>query len=223
MSDKKNLPAVTTALEVPENIDLSATQYALFVEYKNAGYPGISRVRDSDVFKWLNLYYAGKSYEEIARQTKSELAPILATSIRHNWPKKRNDYLTSVQEKLQERLVANRMEALVFLTDVQSFVHNTIGKQIREYLETQNEDLIKKIDLKSLDKYYKAVDTIEKLAFNKKDDDSAAPKAIFNNFFGKTAITKTGPNSVQVEVQSPDDDDSILELEAEKVKMEESD
>jgi hypothetical protein len=221
LSNPKNLPTVTPP-PVPENLDFTPAEYATFVEYKDAGYPGISRVRDSDVFKWLNLYYAGKSYEEIARQTKSDVAQILATSVRHNWPKKRNDYLVSVQDKLQERLVANRMEALVFLTDVQSYVHNTIGKQIREYLETQNEELIKKIDLKSLDKYYKAVDTIEKLAFNKKDDNNQPP-AIFNNFFGKTSITKTGPNSVEVEVRSPDDDSSVLELEAEKIKMEEAD
>lgn len=205
---------------VPPHLDFTPKEYQELVEYKAAGCPGIARVKDSDVFKWLNLYYAGKSYEEIAKQTKGSLPQILLTSEKHNWAKKRFDYLSAVQDKLANRLQANRLEALVFLTDVQSYVHSTIGKHIREFLETQNPELEKKIDLKSLDKYYKAVDMIEKLAFNKKDGEQA-PQAVFNNFFGKTSITKTGPNSVQVEVSEPDSDMSILELEAQKVRMEE--
>lgn len=218
--DQKTPPV--PEIKVPPHLDFSVKEYQELTEYKNAGCPGIARVKDSDVFKWLNLYYAGKSYEEISKQTKASLPQILLIAEKHNWAKKRFDYLSAVQEKLSNRLQANRLEALVFLTDVQSYVHNTIGKQIREFLETQNPDLANKIDLKTLDKYYKAVDMIEKLAFNKKDGDQA-PQAVFNNFFGKTSITKTGPNSVEVEVSEPDSDISVLELEARKLKMEEED
>lgn len=203
---------------IPPHLDFNQEQYTILRAYKEDGCPGISYVSDSLMLKWQNLYMAGKSYEEIARQTKGQLPQILLIAEKLNWPKKKSDYLNAISERLGERLLANRMESLVFLNDVQTYIHETIGKTIREYLETKNEDLIKKIDLKSLDKYYKAIETVEKLAFKKKDDEERAP-AIFNNFFGKTSIKKTGPNSVEVEVSSPDDDISILELEAEQQRI----
>lgn len=212
---------------VPQNqtkaLDLTDEELKIYKEYKDAGFPGIMRVQQSDIFKWINLYMNGKSYFEIARDTKSNIAQIITVAVRQDWAKKKFDHFDSVHNNLGDKLMINRLESLVFLSDVQAYVHQTLGRDIKNYLQTQDPTLERKIDLKVLDKYIKAVDLIGKLAFNNKSDDPNRPQAVFNNFFGKTSIRKTGENTVEVEVSEPDDDLSIIELEAIKAKTEQED
>lgn len=209
----ENLPATIPPIQVPNGLDFTIEEYSKLLQFKKDGSPGVSRISDQSVFKWHNLYLAGKSYEEIAQQTKSDVCLIMLISEKHQWAEKKDRYHAAIAETVQARVMGNKMESLVFLTDVMGFFHNTTGKQIREFLETKNEKIAEKIDLKALDKYFKASEAIEKLVFKKEDDDKK-PTAVFNNFFGKTTIKKNGDNSVTIESGEAESDSSIIDLEA---------
>lgn len=209
----ENLPAPVLSHDFTQE-ELDKLSY-----FENEGMPGIAKISDQNLYRWLNLYMVGKSYEEIAQETKSQIELILCVSKRNGWASKKRAYHEAIATNLTSRLMETRLQGLSFLSDVIHFYHKNVGKNIKEYLETGNEKAAEKIDLKNLDKYYKAMDMVEKLMFKPSDDkDGAKPINQFFNFFGGTTIKKVGDGKVEIEQKEPSNDNEILELE--KIKEE---
>lgn len=218
----KNLPTAVPEVALPnppEDTDYTPQEWADLQAFKAAGYPGIARIDLSATTRWLNLYLSGRTYTEIALQTKSDINLVLATAEKGMWFKKKSQMSEALAGSVYERVMENKLQSLHFLSDVMAFYHQTTGKKIKKYLETQDESVAKTIDLKGIEKYVKVLETVEKLVF-KKPDDASAPQTVFNNFFGGAKIRRTGPNTVEINAEEPEDDLSILELEARRLKSE---
>ena len=201
-----NLP-----VEAPDWSDMSPEEYSALLKFKEEGAPGASRIPDQMVFKWHNLYLIGKSYAEIASQTKSDIVQILYISDRHKWPVKKDEYFRSIADTLQSRIMNTRMEGLNFLTDVMNMYHKTMGTKIKKYLETNDEKILESVDIKSLDKYFKTIEVVDKLVFKKDEDDPRKTNQFFN-FFGNASIRKKDDNTVEISSE-PSSDIDLLEME----------
>lgn len=143
--------------------DLTLVQSEELQKFVEAGLPGISKVTETVMFQWFNLYISGKNYNEIAEVCNSELVHVLYIANKFNWFEKKMSHYNNIMTKLDDRVQATRLESAEFIMDVITFIHKKHGARITEFLRTNNQELLKGISLSELDKYFKSIDALGKV------------------------------------------------------------
>lgn len=184
--------------------DMSSLQDEVLSAYVDAGLPSISKITESDIFQWFNLYMAGRNYAEIASQCNTELCKVLYIANKHKWYEKKSKHYESIMDKVDQKLSTIKGESIGFLVDMMSFVHKYYGQDITEYLKTNDRDAAKKIDFKNIDKYFKTIDALSKMLENPdkliRDVKIAQNPAVSVNLnVGDAKISKNEDGSVLIE------------------------
>lgn len=148
----------------PFQPDMTLDERSKLQEYVEAGIPGISKVSEEEILQAYNLYMTGRSYEEIAQKMGISLNKILFLSNKFDWHDKRSRYIENILSKVGNKMQSVKVEGLSFLLDLTSFFHKHQGSAIEDFLKTNDPDAAKKVDLKSLDKYFKTIDALSKMA-----------------------------------------------------------
>lgn len=151
------------SLGTKNSTDLTLVHSEDLQKFIEAGLPGISKVTESSMFQWFNLYISGKNYNEIAEICNSELVHILYIANKFNWFEKKMSHYNNIMTKLDSRVQATRLESAEFIMDVITFIHKKHGAKITEFLRTNNQELLKGISLSELDKYFKSIDALSKV------------------------------------------------------------
>jgi len=184
--------------------DMSEAQEQVLSAYVEAGLPSISKITESDVFQWFNLYMSGRNYSEIASQSGTELCKVLYIANKYKWYDKKSRHYESLMDKVDQKLSTIKGESISFLIDMMSFVHKYYGQDIAEYLKTNDREAAKKVDFKNIDKYFKTIDALSKMLENpdKLIRDVKAvqnPSVNVNLNLGDAKISKNDDGSVLIE------------------------
>ena len=67
------------------NDEFSAEESASLAEYIESGCPGLTKITDDKVFKWFELYMAGKTFYEISQSSNDRLDLILYIAHKSKW------------------------------------------------------------------------------------------------------------------------------------------
>ena len=210
---------VSKDLEIVQS-DMSPEETQILEDFVAEGLPGIGSIPESDIFGWLNLYLSGKSYQEIANHTKSDIKYILYMSRRYRWLEKKTTHLNAIASKMSNRLLEVKLESVNFLADLVSYWHKSHGDKIKEYIRTNDPEHIKGLDMKSLDKYFKSLDMLDKLTTDKPGKDggpSKMPNFVFN--FGSAEITREDDSTVSI-APKKDNRNILAEMTREKERAE---
>jgi len=171
-----NLPAVAQT-------DMNEVEQTALTTFVEAGLPGISRVSDSDVYSWFNLYMSGKSYGEIAILQNSQVEKVLFIAKKYDWFNKKISHLTNVHSKIQQRLQQSQLESASFLSDYIAYIHKKLGGNINRFL-AGDLDAAQGVTQKDLDKYFKAIEQLGKLMPQNPSTPAAGP--------GSTVVVNNG-------------------------------
>jgi hypothetical protein len=158
--------------------DFNVTQLDTLIKFKEAGLPGVSRINETSIFQWFNLYLAGKNYDEIATICKSEPQHVLYIADKFNWFEKKMGHYNGILTKLDTRVQAVKLESADFVLDVITMIHRAHGGKITEFLQTGNRELLKDVNLGVLDKYFKSIDALGKLLAKPLDPLQAPPQPV---------------------------------------------
>lgn len=192
MSDSK----FPTLAEQPEHAqepttDLSPRDLAKISEFKMAGAPGVTALKDTDLERIMDLYLTGKTYSQIARIMRLERTLLMYLSDRFKWYDLRRSYLSELEGAIRGRVIESKIASKDFLLQLTHMWEKKIGKKLETYLRTDNEAFADEIDLKEVDKYLKTVEILHRLTSEKSDSRPHAPAVGLNLGDGVT-VKKVG-------------------------------
>ena len=151
-------------LNAPEKIiDLNEEELAQVQEYKNNGLPMISKVTESDIFKWFELYMSGKQYNDIVEITNCEKVQLLYIAYRQDWCEKRQNYYNNIINGLSTKLTNLKLGSIDTVTTIVAALNKYYGNKFNRYLATNDNSIIDSLDTKLLSYFYKSIEAIERL------------------------------------------------------------
>lgn len=188
---------------VPENIDLdmvkmtdlSKASMQKVKSYMQSGLPGIGIVDDLRLAKMMELYLAGKTYDQISNIAQVNRTIVMYLSYKLNWCETRKNYMVELSEHIKRRILDAKLTSQDFLLQLQQTYEKKIGSKINRYLVTENEEHIDKINLKELDRYLKIVELLQKTISEVPKD--KGPLIGINLGDGAT-VTRSGDNQIEI-------------------------
>jgi hypothetical protein len=210
----------------PEHLtDMSEVEMALLESYKHRGRPGLHRVDENLVHRLFSLYLAGKTYDEISHITGTKKETVLFLSDRLLWYKSKIEYLVHLNSHIVAKVSKTRLEAINFLTNLIAFQHKYYGKKFNEYLMTGDEKVAASIDWKPLEKYMRALDSLDKLMGGTGDPDDPknrrGPIAEIH-LTGNAQITSSGPGQLHIKTGAEDPEANVIRALAEFKRAQEN-
>lgn len=194
--------------------DLTESEAQSVLDYSKNGCPGLVKVSETDVFGWFELYMAGKTYSEIAQQTKSKKDLIMYMSVKSNWHTKRLDYYNDLANNLLNKYVQAKSKSANTVATMVSALNTYYGDQFDQYLRTKDKTVIDQLDTKMLAQYYKAIEMLDKLMGCKTEDAESHRSTNVNVNIGTNAkVTQVDENTIEV---SQDNIGDILKFLAKK-------
>jgi hypothetical protein len=182
--------------------DLNVSHKETLAKYRAEGLPGIARVSEASIFQWFNLYLAGKTYEEIAQITSSDVAPILYMSEKFGWFDRKMGHYNGIVTKLDQRVQAVKLESAEFVMDVITMIHKAHGAKITEFLQTGNREILKEINLGVLDKYFKSIDALGKLLAKPLEAPPLPPPPAVQINLGDAKVERKEDGSIEITAKS---------------------
>lgn len=181
--------------------DMSLEEQEQLNMFLNNGCPGLSKMRDSDIFQWFELYMAGRSYSEIAVATKKKKEYILFMAYKQNWLDKKMNHFDDLLSGMEEKLQQTKLESINTISTIVNALGKFYGDQFLKYLTTKDPSVINSIDTKMLSQYYKSVEALDKLmgraASNDGDGEGRGPLVNFNLGAGAT-VSQIDDKTVEV-------------------------
>lgn len=216
MSDSKDLSLI------PHN-DFTMKDLELIEQFKEGGLLGLHTLTDIDVERMMSLYIDGKSYRQIASLLKKNKQVVLFLAHKFKWFELRTEYLDELHATLKSKILEAKLQDQEFLLHLSLAYRKKIGKNIDQYLRTDDLEFYDKIDNKDLGTLMKVMEMLHKL--NSETMGDKPPLVGLNGMGEGVNITKTGPNSVEITPkQSPFASKlkQIAELKREQEKQEAS-
>jgi hypothetical protein len=196
---------MTKELSTISRDDLNAEETASLANYIENGCPGLTKIEDAQVFKWFELYMAGKTYSEIAVITKSKKDLIVYISYKSKWLEKRTEYFTSIAENMTTKITNIRTESINTVATIVSSMNKYFGKKFDSYLSTNDDTVIENIDSKLLEKYYKSLEILEKVV-NPTAKDPSKPSSVNININSAASVNQSSDSSLDVSMdETPSD------------------
>ena len=195
--------------------DLTEAEVSAVQDYTKNGCPGLVKIGETDIFSWFELYMVGKSYSEIAKQTKSKKDMVMYIAVKSNWHTKRLEYYTDLANNLLNKYQQAKSNSANTVANMVSALNKYYGDRFDQFLATNDRSIIDGIDTKMLAQYYKAIEMLDKLmgaAADKTD------KPIVNVNVGSNAkVTQIDENNMDIEIDESNIGD-ILKYISEKSK-----
>lgn len=177
-------------------------------DYINNNKPGLTSLKQSDIFSWVRLYMAGKTYSEIAKITKSRKDLILFVSKKQDWFGQKMEHYKDMSNSALSKYRQARMNSITKMTDMVIALNEFFGDKFDKYLSTKDEDIIKNIDSKMLAQYHKITESLDKMVEQELDPERARGNSgpiLGNN--SKSSAVEQKEEAIEVDVgdQNPSD------------------
>lgn len=143
--------------------DFNEEQQESLQDYIKNGKPGLVSVKDTDIFKWNELYMSAKSYEEIAKITNSKRDLILYMSAKGNWCSKRLAYYENIADNMREKLKQTKLNSINTVSSAVNGLGKYFDEKFNKFISTKDKSIIENIDTKLLAQYYKSMEVLEKI------------------------------------------------------------
>lgn len=199
MSDEQNLPAIIPVMPIN---DLTIKDLEDIEKFKEDGMIGLAQFTDVDIERCMGLYLDGKSYRQIAQVTRKNRTTIMFLGHKFKWFELRDNYLEELRATMPTKVIESKLQSQEFLLHLTLAYQKKIGKNIDQYLRTDDEKMVDKIDSKDLSTLLKVIEMTHKL--NSENLGSSDKPLVGLNGMGEgVTITKTGENSVEITPKSP--------------------
>jgi hypothetical protein len=200
--------------------DLNEEERLSLEGYIQNGCPGLTKLEDTQVFKWFELYMSGKTYSEIATITKSKKDLIVYVSYKSKWLEKRTEYFTSITQNMTTKITNIRTESINTVATIVSSLNKYFGKKFDHYLATNDDSIIENIDSKVLEKYYKSLEILEKVVNPTSKDINRNPSTPVNiNINSGASLQQSSESSLDISIK--DEPSDLLKKLAEQKKKQE--
>jgi len=172
-------------------------------KFKENGMLGLHTLADTDVERSMALYMDGKSYRQIAEILKINKTVILFLAHKFNWFELRQDYLSELVVTLKDKVTASKLQSQEFLLGLIMAYQKKVGKNVNQYLRTDNGDFFDKIDSKDINTVLKVMDLLYKFSSENFGTSNDKPLVGLNGLGEGLTITKTGKDSVDITPKAP--------------------
>ena len=189
MSDSKEVSLIPHG-------DFTMKDLELIEKFKEDGMLGLHTLTDVDVERMMALYIDGKSYRQIASLLKKNKEIVLFLAHKFKWFELRSEYLDELNATLKNKIIEAKLQDQEFLLHLSLAYKKKIGKNIDQYLRTDDSKFYDQIDNKDLGTLMKVMDMLHKLDSNNLGE--RQPLVGLNGMNEGVNITKTGPNSVEI-------------------------
>ncbi len=171
-------------------------------KFKENGMLGLHTITDVDVERSMALYMDGKSYRQIAQVLKINKTVILFLAHKFKWFELRQDYLDELHATLKDKVTESKLQSQEFLLELVLAYQKKVGKNVHQYLRTDNADFFDKIDSKDINTVLKVMELLHKFSA---ENAGMGDKSLvsLNGLAEGVTITKTGSNSVEITPKSP--------------------
>lgn len=149
--------------------DMTLEEKQIVMEFISNGCPGLLKIQQSDVFKWFELYMAGKTYAEIATITKSKKDLIMYIAYKSTWIEKRLNHYEDISLSILEKVKQAKLDSANNVLTIMNALGKYCAQKYNRFLSTNDQNIIEGIDTKITAQYYKSIEILEKL-MNPDDD-----------------------------------------------------
>lgn len=191
MSDTKELVIVPSA-------DFTMKDLELIEKFKENGMLGLHTLKETDCERCMGLYIDGKTYRQISQLTKIHKSVILFLAHKFKWFELRQEYLDELHATLKDKVMEAKLQSQEFLLHLSMAYRKKIGKNVDQYLRTDNAEFADKIDQKDITTYLKIEDMLHSISTQNPGNSNDRPMVGLNGLGEGVNITKTGPNSMEI-------------------------
>lgn len=191
-------------------------------KFKENGLLGLHTLTDVDVERMMNLYLDGKSYRQIAQLTKKNKNVILFLAHKFKWFELRKEYLDELLATLKDKVMESKLQSQEFLLHLVLAYQKKIGKNIDQYLRTDNEEFADRVDSKDLTSLLKVMELLHRLSAENLANPNDKALVGLNGLGEGVTITKTGNNSVEITPKSSPVSSKLKQFADLKREMEKS-
>jgi len=146
--------------------------------------PGIVRVNETDIFRWFELYMAGKNYSEIAELTSSTLAHILYIAHKSEWHLKRQEHYSTLAGGLINKIAETKLDSADTMATIITAMNKFFKGKADRFLATGDPTHLEEMDTRMLSQYTKLSESLEKVinpSRGKDDNGGSRGVSIFIN------------------------------------------
>lgn len=155
--------------------DMHEDEQKSLQDFISNGCPGLTKIEDSKVFKWFELYMSGKNYAEISQITKEKKDLIMYIAHKSKWHDKRMQYYSDISMSLTNKLKRVKLESANTVANAISALGKYYNDQFNKYLLTNDKGIIETMDTKTLAQYYKSIEVLDKIITPPTEDTSKQP------------------------------------------------
>lgn len=208
---------------IPQTDDMSVDEKTALIQFREDGLPGIAIATPELTESLFKLYMGGKSYDEISKVTNTHKSVVLHLSDKLGWYNTKMNYLLKITNDMTNKINQAKIETANTMSSLVLALSRFFGKTLDEYLATDNETLIRTLDMKLLSSYYKSVDTldgiIDVIMDHQEKIKSSQQKAPLVNIqtSNKVRVRKHKNNTIEITDEGDDSDDLIELNEARQV------
>ena len=159
-----------TLIDMPQ--DMTKEEKESVQDFIVNGCPGLLKVQQSDIFKWFDLYMAGKTYAEIATITKSKKDLIMYIAYKSTWMDKRLQHYADISLNILDKIKQARLDSANNMVTIIKALGKYCEQKYNRFLTTNDQSMIEGIDTKIVTQYFKAMELLEKLMNPEEDPDT---------------------------------------------------
>lgn len=190
---------ITKQLAEIEVTDFTQKDLELIAKFEEDGRVGLATVTDVDAHRMMQLYLDGKNYRDISILLKRDKATILYLSKKLDWPAMRKEFLQNLVNTMQDKIIEAKIQQQSFLLHLSLAYQKKIGRNVDDFLRTDNAANFNMFDSKDISSYLKIVETLHKMnSANFGKELEKAPLVGIGGMSEGMTIKKTGENTIEI-------------------------
>lgn len=197
---KRNIKVsdIPTQLANLEAHDFTPKDLEAIQKFKDKGMLGLATLLDTDIHRMMQLYLDGKSYKEIADLLHRDKPTILFLAQKLDWPTMRKDYLNELVTTLKDKVTESKIQSQKFLLNLSQAYQKKLGRNINDFMRTDDVSHFNCIDPKDISSYLKIVEMLHRLNNENLGHSNDKPLVGISGMGEGMTITKTGANTVEI-------------------------
>jgi len=133
------------------------------LKYMDDGLPNIIKLNDVNLARMQDMFMEGFSYAEISNRIRVKIEGVLYCAYKYKWPEIKNKKLDEIGGQLEEKYRTAKLESASFISEMIQAWHEYYRGIIETYRSTKDRSVMDSMDLKHIDKYFKAVELLDKM------------------------------------------------------------
>lgn len=191
MSDNKELTVMPQA-------DFTMKDMETIEKFKEDGMLGLHTLVETDVERMMSLYMDGKTYRQVSQLVKKNKAVVLFLAHKFKWFELKKEYLDELQATLPDKILESKLHSQEFLLHLVLAYQKKIGRNIDQYLRTDNVEFHDRIDKNDVGSLMKIMELLHKLGAENFANPNDKALVGLNGLGEGMTIVKTGANSVEI-------------------------